>query len=337
MSLAINTTTPEGIVMAADSRQSYRNHKGMSRVGSDSASKVFRLNNKMGLIATGLAFLPENGILKNISRFIEDFKQEINFENDNVSEVAEKIHNFFRLRYKYELQLQQIQIQIKADLEKQGCKIQEMKQEKGIIKFKFIDSNGNQREGLAGADQLQFIVAGFNKDNSHQVVVVYVPGDINLKRDSSKKGKEYGADWVGQTDVVSRIVIGFDPRIGNLPILQKAATQIGQDEVQKQLRSLEYVIQWGTMTLQDGIDFSVLAIETTTAIQRFSDGISGDPGDMPGVGGPVDVAVITAEKGFVWVKKKNLKIGNSELDLETVQDIKKGTKIEGKKNPKATN
>ena len=39
MSLGISTTTSEGIVLAADSRQSYRNQKGMSRVGSDFASE----------------------------------------------------------------------------------------------------------------------------------------------------------------------------------------------------------------------------------------------------------------------------------------------------------
>ena len=42
MSLCINITTPEGIILAADSRQSYINKKGMSRVGSDSATKLFR-------------------------------------------------------------------------------------------------------------------------------------------------------------------------------------------------------------------------------------------------------------------------------------------------------
>ncbi len=43
MSLVINTTTPEGLVIAADSRQSYRNRKGISRIGSDTARKLFRL------------------------------------------------------------------------------------------------------------------------------------------------------------------------------------------------------------------------------------------------------------------------------------------------------
>jgi hypothetical protein len=148
--------------------------------------------------------------------------------------------------------------------------------------------------------------------------MVYIPGKTEVKRDSKVKGMEYGAGWIGQTDVVSRIVLGFDPRMGNLPLMQKATMELGLPEIQKQLRGLEYVIQWGTMTLQDGIDFSVLAIETTAAIQRFSDGIAADPGDMPGVGGGIDLAVITPEKGFIWVAKKNLKVGDKEVDLESL-------------------
>ncbi|OGZ26396.1 MAG: hypothetical protein A3F95_01755 [Candidatus Nealsonbacteria bacterium RIFCSPLOWO2_12_FULL_39_31] len=316
MSLGINTTTPEGIVLAADSRQSYRNQKGMSRIGSDSASKVFKINDRAGLIVAGLVFLPENGVLKNISRFVEEFKKSIETEKITILETAQKLKDFFEEKYQYKDQLKILPNQIKADLERQGCQIVEIKEENGHVKFKFKDPKGIQKEGIAGVEQLQFIVAGYNQDESHQVAMVYIPGNVELKRDSTKRGQEYGASWIGQIDVVSRIVLGFDGRIGNLPALQKIASDMGAQEVQKQLRSLEYVIQWGTMTLQDGIDFSTLAIGTTTAIQRFSDGIAGDPGDMPGVGGSIDVAVITPEKGFVWIAKKNLKVGDKEVDLE---------------------
>lgn len=316
MSLGINTTTPEGIVLAADSRQSYRNQKGMSRIGSDSASKVFKINDRAGLIVAGLAFLPENGVLKNISRFVEEFKKSIETEKITILETAQKLKDFFEEKYQYKDQLKILPNQIKADLERQGCQIVEIKEESGHVKFKFKDPKGIQKEGIAGVEQLQFIVAGYNQDESHQVAMLYIPGNVELKRDSAKRGQEYGASWIGQIDVVSRIVLGFDGRIGNLPALQKIASDMGAEEVQKQLRSLEYVIQWGTMTLQDGIDFSTLAIGTTTAIQRFSDGIAGDPGDMPGVGGSIDVAVITPEKGFVWIAKKNLKVGDKEVDLE---------------------
>ena len=93
MSLAINTTTSEGIVLAADSRQSYRNRKGMARIGSDNASKLFQLNKRVGVAVTGLAFLPEDGVPKNISKFIDEFKRETDVEKLDVKDVAEK--NYF--------------------------------------------------------------------------------------------------------------------------------------------------------------------------------------------------------------------------------------------------
>ena len=48
-------------------------------------------------------------------------------------------------------------------------------------------------------------------------------------------------------------------------------------------------------------------IKTTSAIQRFSDGIKGDPGDMPGVGENVEVAVITPHEGLAWISKKQIR------------------------------
>lgn len=321
MSLCINTTTPEGMVLAADSRQSYRNMKGMSRIGSDSATKVFQLGKKVGIVVAGLAFLPENGVLKNVSRFIEEFKKHTDIRKLSIEEIGAKLQEFFEEKYNYKEGLKKLPEQIRADLERQGCKDIEIKEEKGAVKFKFKNPKGVEEERMAHVDQLQFLVAGFNNDDTHQVFKVSVPGEVEMLRNSTQKGKEYGASWIGQTDVLTRIVLGFDPRMGNLPILQEATQKFTEQGVKQQLGALEYNIQWGTMTLQDGIDFSVLSIETTNAIQRFSDGILLDPGDMPGVGGPVDVAVITPEKGFVWVTKKNLVVGNKEIDLQSVKDM----------------
>ena len=60
--------------------------------------------------------------------------------------------------------------------------------------------------------------------------------------------------------------------------------------------------------MQDAIDFCTLIIETTSAIQRFSDGIKANPGDLPGVGGLVEVFTITPEEGFKWVRKKKIMV-----------------------------
>jgi len=129
MSLCINTTTPEGMVLAADSRQSYRNMKGMSRIGSDSASKVFQLEKRVGVVIAGLAFLPENGVLKNISRFIDEFKKKTDIKKLSIEEIGKALQTFFEDKYKYKDELKKLPNQIKADLERQGCEVIEIKEE----------------------------------------------------------------------------------------------------------------------------------------------------------------------------------------------------------------
>lgn len=321
MSLAINITTPGGIVLAADSRQSYRNRKGMVRIGSDNASKIFQLNKRIGVAITGLAFLPEEGILKNISKFVEQFKRETDVEKLDVKEAAEKLHYLFDKKYNWKDQLEKLPEKIRNDLQQQGYEVMEIKKEEYVVKFSFKDPQGNLKNGVAGVDVINLLVAGYNKDGSYEVYVCYVPGEIQKKRDSKEKGREYGASWIGQIDVVSRVVLGWDGRIGNIKFVQEATQKYGQGEINRQLRNLEYAIQWGVMTLQDAIDFCVLMIQTTSAIQQFSDGIAADPGNIPGVGGPVDVAVITPDKGFVWINKKKLKVGETEVDLDRAKNI----------------
>jgi len=307
MSLAINTTTPEGIVLAADSRQSYRNQKGAARIGSDSATKLFLINDRIGVATTGLAFLPENGVLKNVSKFIEQFRREVEVGNLSVKDVADKLHYLFDKKTNWQEQLDRLPDQIKDKFAVQGLEVFDIKKERFNIRFKLKDKEGKIKDGVGGVDGVILFVAGYNKDGSHEVYNVYVPGEIVKRRDSNQRGLEYGANWIGQTDVVSRIVKGWDGRILNAPFVQEAIKQKNQEEIEKELNGLEYSINWGAMPLQDAIDFSVLVIQTTIAIQRFSDGIHADPGDIPGVGGPIDVLVLTPD-GPRWIKQKELQM-----------------------------
>ncbi len=308
MSLVINATIPEGIILAADSRQSFRNRKGMARIGSDNASKIFQINSKVGVGVTGLAFLPEDGVMKNISKFIDVFKHKTETEDMTVQEIAEKLHFLFSKKYDYKRQLRRITEKVENDLKRQGAEIIEKKENEEFTIIRFKDAEEREKETRVGVDMIKLMVSGYNSDGNHEVYTCHIPGKVQKVRDGNEKGKEYGSSWIGQTDVVSRIVLGFDGRVGNLDFVSKAVQEKGKEEINKQLRNLEYVIQWGTMTVQDAVDFCVLMVQSTSAIQRFSDGIKGDPGDMPGVGGPVDVAVITPEKGFVWVKRKKINV-----------------------------
>jgi 20S proteasome alpha/beta subunit len=316
MSLAINATTPEGIVLAADSRQSFINRKRMTRIGSDNASKLFQINKRIGVVAVGLAFLPEDGVKKSISKFIDQFKRETDVEKLDTKEIADKLHYLFDKKYKWKDQLDKLSEKIKKDFQLQGFEILEINKGQYDIKFSFKDRKGNIKKGIAGVEKIILLVAGYNKDGSYEVYHCDIPGEIQKKRDSKEKGIEYGASWIGQTDVIARIVLGYDYRIRNLKFINEASVKNSIQEINKQLRNLEYIIQWGTMALQDAIDFCILMIQTTSAIQRFSDGIVADPGNIPGVGGPIDVAVITPDKGFVWINRKKLKIGEVEKDFD---------------------
>ena len=308
--------------MAADSRQSYRNQKGMARIGSDTASKLFQLNKRIGCVIAGIAFLPSDGGIKNISAFVEEFKRREELERMNVRDVSEKLYNFFSEKYDWKNAINNLKESIKRDLEYRGFQlVSDFEEEKGILKFRFKDKMGVEQQGVAGVDRIDIMVAGFNHDGSHQVFIGNIPGELTEQRNSKVKGKEFGASWIGQIDVASRIVLGWDGRIFSLPFVQETIKSLGAEQIERQLRGLEYQISWGTMTLQDAIDFSTLVIKTTEAIQRFSDGILMDPGDIPGVGGEIDIAVITRDKGFVWVKKKTLKVEGKEIDLEKLEDL----------------
>lgn len=314
MSLVINTTTPEGIVIAADSRQSYRNRKGISRIGSDTANKLFKINSRVAVAVTGLAFVQYNGVLRNVSTIIDDFIEQKGhkLEKMTVKEITDSLYEEISDVYDVDRQFNDLQAKIAADLKQKGCMSISYTRSINKLNFTFMDPSGKEQTGIGQIEQINFLVAGYNSDKSHEVNLCYIPGDIKNIRHSGTPGKEFGATWLGQSDVVSRIILGFDPRIGNLEFMKKNDPVT----VMPQLRNLEYSIQWGTMTLQDGVDFSDLMIRTTAAIQRFSDGIAAEPGDIPGVGGEVDIAVITKKHGFKWINKKAVDYNGRKVEID---------------------
>ena len=56
---------------------------------------------------------------------------------------------------------------------------------------------------------------------------------------------------------------------------------------------------YGAFSLQDAIDYAKFLIRTTADFQRFS-------GNMPTVGGEIDIALLTNHRGFQWIAQKEL-------------------------------
>lgn len=155
-----------------------------------------------------------------------------------------------------------------------------------------------------GGSAVIFHVAGFNVNST--IGEIYLcnvpPGNFNLLNAPCA--------WNGQTDVISRLVLGIDPRIYSLQFAQHLVSSPIPDQpnLATQLNGLQYNINFLSMTMQDAVDFAVLMVKSTISMQRFSDGLHMAPGAMPVCGGEIDVAVITHREEFKWLKKKELRI-----------------------------
>lgn len=317
MSLAIITTTNEGNILAADSLETYKNAIGDIREGSDSRMKMFQLNRTVGAVACGISFL-EN---RNIQQHIEAFKDSHKLAGLPVAEIAEKLYDYFFEKYKSMVE-KSVETHTK-DLKDLGARDIESN-----INLECVEITYKNAEGKPGKENfchpiLEFLVAGHDADGTNHIHKLTIP-DPKEKNGILEKlnGDQCGATWIGQTDVLVRIIRGWSPEIKRIKALEELPDK-REEELIKEIDDQEYLINWATMTIQDAIEFSTLAIKTTESIQKITDGTWQKPGSSPGVGGPIDIAVITPKKGFVWIQKKKIQTTNGDVDLDQFPDIKR--------------
>jgi 20S proteasome alpha/beta subunit len=150
----------------------------------------------------------------------------------------------------------------------------------------------------AGTSVLELYVAGYSGAIG-ETWQISIPGPTIAKRYTTELG---GALWQGQIDVVGRLIKGIDPtlvsRIAGDPSLISALSSL-----EPAIDGLEYMLNLRLMNIQDAIDLAVLLIRTTIEVQRLTNGVVAEPGAFPGVGGPVQIALVTANGGFEWVQR----------------------------------
>ena len=301
MTLIINIVTPEGIIMASDSRQSERNLKQFTRISTNSANKIFSLNNQVVVGTAGLAFFADNtGIRKNVSEYIENFKKENNLQNLTVDEISEMLQEYINKQYPWEKQLDISAQQLEIEAERNGEKILSLERKDDSIDFKIKQPSGRIKEGHLNIEPVNLLVSGYNSDGTCETYEINSPGKRIIKR----RNNEYGCTWLGQGDVVSRLILGYDSNLFKIPTI-KMMNKKSSEDLRSQIHGLEYYIQWSLLTLQDAADLAVFLIKSTSFIQRSADGISMDIGDIKGVGGPIDVVLITKD-GIKWINKKEV-------------------------------
>lgn len=312
MTLVISTLTSSGIVLSADSRQSYTNRRGAIRIGSDNAMKIFRLTRNCGVAISGKAFLNDEGKpVKDVGHFIERFKSSENIKDLPIKSIAEKLNKYLGDLY-FANDLEEKKKQIREEVDKKGTNLVFAQSDNHLIPYSYTDKEGREISETAWVETIIMIIAGIDSDGIGRAYSVSIPKGITVERDT----QTCGALWVGQTEVMTRVINGYAPEIENLSFVKEALTK-DKDSVIKQLETVGYTVYWGTITLQDAVDFCILMTRTTESLQRFSDGTPSSPGGIPGVGGEIDIAVITPRKGFQWLRRKKIKSQDTELPLDT--------------------
>lgn len=173
MSLCLAALTPSGIILTADSRQTYRNNAGMTRIGTDNAIKMFKLSDKVGAVIAGRALLPDaDGVLKDAGWFIEQFaKQKI--PAASVKEIAQKLSEYLTEQL-IGPEEKRLTPHISGEVAKEGGTKLVFHPRKGNqLNYSFTGKDGNKVDRQWFIDSIHFIVTGYDADGVGRAYYVY--------------------------------------------------------------------------------------------------------------------------------------------------------------------
>lgn len=150
-------------------------------------------------------------------------------------------------------------------------------------------------------EEMYFVVAGYDHPEPYGRVYQFsLPTNPEPTEKYAHEG-EFGMSWGGQTELVVRLIKGYDPRIGNNLVRNFGIDEKELQTAGEKLKDLELPFPWAFMPLQDCVDLATSLINTTITLQRLSI-------MQQGCGGPIDVATITRKDGIKFIKKKSIRV-----------------------------
>jgi hypothetical protein len=276
MSLGIAVKSPEGIVIAADSRVTLLAQRpgpsGSSIVVPatfDNATKLLSVPSQTHVAAitygAGAIGLKEP---RTAASFMPEFDAELVSADESKARVsvktfAEKLSAFFLKRW-----------------------------------------TAGKMPTTLGQDMI-FIVAGYDEDPTAtfgRLFQIKIPSQPNPEE--LLAGSQFGAAWGGQRELTDRLVHGFDP---TLPTILAQYLKVPAEEQQKTVEGIEQELRakltipipWQFLPLQDCVDVSIFLLRTTITLQKWTVGIRG-------VGGAIDLAAITGVGGYKPIQQKRI-------------------------------
>ena len=169
-----------------------------------------------------------------------------------------------------------------------------------LSKF-FLDKWNEQKIPYMPGQDMVFLVGGYDDGaNYGKVFEIFIPSRP-IPNERHNASGEFGLTWGGQNEYADRLMRGFDSRLPELTKQFLSLDDKKRDELSKHLQSqLQAPVPFAFLPLQDCIDLSIFLIRTTIIMQHWVIGIRG-------VGGAIDVAVITQAKGFEEVQRKQIR------------------------------
>jgi len=146
---------------------------------------------------------------------------------------------------------------------------------------------------------MTFLVGGYDEDAIYgSVWQIDVPSRPSPRE--WNRGAAFGLTWGGQVEYVNRLIKGYDP---SLPAIARECLALDDDQVrlleQRLDEKLVCRIPYQFLPLQDCVDLAVYLIRSTMELQRWTVGVRG-------VGGAIDVAIVTRTGGFQPVMRKTV-------------------------------
>lgn len=145
-----------------------------------------------------------------------------------------------------------------------------------------------------------FLIGGYDEEEAYgKVFLLEIPGNPTPQPRNEGRN-EFGMTWGGQLEIASRLMQGYDPAF-LVALREKLSLDDTAIErlVQEMRPALEFKIPLNVLPLQDCIDLATFLIRTTMTAQRLA-------ATVRGVGGPIEVAVITRTRGLEFVQRKQL-------------------------------
>ena len=274
MSLGIAFKGPEGIVLAADSRVTLTatsdnsGHREITHSYYDNATKLLRVN---GQDFVGAVTYGQGAIGGGSPRTAHSYLPE--FEADLAGNGRLSVETF-------------------------ATKLSE-----------FFQKQWDMSEMPAESTPMLFLVGGYDPDQPYGRVFQFSIPTAPDPDEVQKGPNDFGMVWGGQTEITDRIINGFDVRLPNIAQEILSLSDDDRDHLGRRLQeSLQTVIPFQFLPLQDCVDISILLIRTTIAIQNWIVGVRG-------VGGPIDIATITRTDGFTSIQQKS--ITGERIELTT--------------------